>query len=49
MKIKNEWKSDAKVDENQYRSMYEKSISNNEDFWNEHGKRLQWKKNYTKI
>jgi len=49
MKIKNEWKSDAKVDENQYRSMYEKSISDNEDFWNEHGKRLQWKKNYTKI
>ena len=49
MKIKNEWKSDAKVDENQYRSMYEKSISDNENFWNEHGKRLQWKKDYTKI
>ena len=49
MKIRNEWKSDAKVDESQYKSMYEKSISHNEDFWNEQGKRLQWKKNYTKI
>ena len=49
MKIKEEWKLDAIVDENQYKSMYEKSITENENFWKEQGKRLIWRKDYTKV
>jgi acetyl-CoA synthetase len=49
MEIKKNWKSEAIVDENQYASMYKESIDNNEDFWNKHGKRVHWIKDYSKI
>lgn len=29
--------------------MYKESIENNEEFWREQGKRLDWFKDYTKI
>lgn len=29
--------------------MYKKSIEHNEEFWAEHGKRIDWIKPYTKI
>ena len=28
--------------------MYEESVSNNDSFWSEHGKRIDWFKPYTK-
>ncbi|CAK0748817.1 acetyl-CoA synthetase (AMP-forming) [uncultured Gammaproteobacteria bacterium] len=39
----------AWVDEAGYKQMYEQSISNPEEFWGEHGKRLTWIKPYTKV
>ena len=49
MKIKSDWKLNGAVDTNEYDSMYQKSITNNDDFWNDQGKRLEWRKSYTKI
>ena len=49
IKIKNDWRLNALVNEKQYMSMYENSLSNNDNFWNEQGQRLYWKKKYTKI
>tara|TARA_B110000438_G_scaffold294368_1_gene335670 strand:- start:435 stop:2369 length:1935 start_codon:yes stop_codon:yes gene_type:complete len=49
IKIKNSWKENAIVSENEYLSMYEKSITNNDSFWNEHGQRIDWKKPYSDI
>mgnify|MGYP006134082995 CR=1 FL=1 len=42
MKILDTWKTDAKVDENEYLSMYERSIKDNENFWKEQGSRINW-------
>ncbi len=39
----------AWIDEAKYKSMYERSVTDNEGFWAEHGKRLDWIKPYTKI
>ena len=39
----------AHVDNDKYLSMYDESISNNEAFWAEHGKRIDWIKPYTKV
>ena len=49
IKIKDEWKKNALVDQKKYEELYKYSIENNENFWNEHGKRLDWIKPYTKI
>ena len=34
IKIKNDWRLNALVNEKQYMSMYENSLSNNDNFWN---------------
>ena len=47
--IKNEWIKESLVDKNQYDELYKYSIDNNESFWNEKGKRIEWIKPYTKI
>ena len=47
-KIKN-WSSNALINSDQYKSMYNESINKNEDFWSKHGKRISWTKPYTKI
>ena len=39
----------AHVDNDKYLSMYDSSINNNEAFWAEHGKRIDWIKPYTKV
>ena len=39
----------AHLNESQYEAMYKQSISDPENFWSEHGKRLDWIKNYSKI
>ena len=49
MKILDTWKTDAKVDENEYLSMYERSIEDNENFWKEQGSRINWINKYTKV
>ena len=49
MKIKDYWKKDALVDSSKYIDLYEDSIQNNDNFWEEHGKRIDWIKKYTKI
>ena len=45
MEIKDHWKKNALVDEKKYLSMYKDSIENNENFWNQQGGRINWKKN----
>ena len=49
MEIKEQWKLDAKIKEDEYLSIYEDSINNNVEFWNKHGQRIEWIKKYTKI
>ena len=39
----------AHVDDATYQSMYEQSISDNDAFWAEHGKRVDWIKPYTRV
>ncbi len=48
-KTKDAWLKNAKVDKEQYEKMYKESISDNENFWSEQGKRIDWFKPYTKI
>ena len=47
-KINNSWLKNAKVNKEQYEKMYEESISDNDNFWFKHGKRIDWFKPYTK-
>ena len=49
MEIKEEWIKQAKVNSDEYNQMYSKSVNENDNFWNEQGKRIQWIKDYTKI
>jgi acetyl-CoA synthetase len=39
----------AWIDNKKYREMYERSVKDQERFWREHGKRIDWIKPYTKI
>ena len=48
MEIKDHWKKNALVDEKEYLSMYKDSVENNENFWNQQGGRINWKKKYSK-
>ena len=48
-KVNDAWVKNAKVNKEQYEKMYEESVSDNENFWSEHGKRIDWVKPYTKI
>ena len=49
MKIKERWVSDAKIDTNQYLSMYKNSIDDGDEFWKIHADRISWFKKFTKI
>jgi acetyl-CoA synthetase len=49
MDIKKKWIEDAKVNSDTYEAKYNDSIENNESFWREQGKRIDWIKNYTKV
>ncbi|MGI9378966.1 MAG: acetate--CoA ligase [Methyloligellaceae bacterium] len=44
-----EWASRAHADNDKYLQMYEQSVSAPEQFWNEHGKRIDWIKPYSKV
>jgi len=48
VEIKDHWKKNALVDEKEYLSMYKDSVENNENFWNQQGGRINWKKKYSK-
>ena len=43
------WENTAYVNSAKYRQMYEKSISDPDAFWGEHGKRIDWITPYTKV
>ena len=49
MEIKKEWLEHAKVNEEKYSSMYDHSLQNNDEFWLDQAKRIDWIKNFTKI
>ena len=49
MLIKESWKKNGLVNKEEYDSMYNDSIANNDQFWNKQGDRINWIKKYTKI
>ncbi|MDG2416525.1 MAG: acetate--CoA ligase [Pelagibacterales bacterium] len=48
-KVSDEWSSSSLVDSQKYIDWYQNSFDNNEEFWNEHGKRINWIKPYSKV
>ncbi len=49
MEIKDSWIKQAKVDSQTYEIKYKNSLEDNDNFWREEGKRIDWINNYTKI
>ena len=47
--VSSEWSAEAQINNDKYNEWYENSLNNNEEFWNEHGKRIDWIKPYTKV
>ena len=47
--VSSEWSAKAQINNDKYNKWYDNSLSNNEEFWNEHGKRIDWIKPYTKV
>ncbi len=47
--VKTEFAANALCDNEQYLSMYQESVENNEAFWSKHGQRLDWIKPYTQV
>jgi len=44
MEIKESWIKQAKVDSKTYEIKYKNSLADNDNFWREEGKRLDWVK-----
>jgi len=49
IKIRENWIQNAKINKNDYALLYDKSINENEEFWKEQGKRIDWIKPFSKI
>ena len=49
MEIKKEWLENAKINEEEYSSMYNQSLKKNDEFWAERANRINWIKKFTKI
>ncbi len=49
MEIKKEWLEHAKVNEEQYSSMYDHSLKSNDKFWTDQAQRIDWIDKFTKI
>ncbi len=49
MEIKEGWIKQAKVDSQTYEIKYKNSLKDNDSFWREEGKRIDWINNYSKI
>ena len=47
--VPGDWASTAHVDNEKYLEMYQRSVSDPEGFWAEHGKRVDWIKPFTKV
>ena len=47
--VKDEWKRRAKIDDATYLAWYEKSVSDPDGFWAEHGKRIDWIKPFSTV
>ena len=47
--VPQDWTKRAFVDDAKYKAMYDASIKNPEQFWGEHGKRIDWIKPFTKV
>lgn len=47
--VPGDWAKDAYVDNDRYLDMYQRSVSDPEGFWGEHGKRLDWIKPFAKV
>ncbi len=47
--VSDEWSSSSLIDSRMYNDWYQNSFDNNEEFWNEHGKRIDWIKPYSKV
>ena len=45
MEIKKNWVKQAKVDNTTYKAKYKNSLEDNDNFWREEGKRLDWVNN----
>jgi len=48
-RVQDSWRKGALIDEATYRSWYERSVTDPDGFWGEHGRRLDWFKPYTKV
>jgi acetyl-CoA synthetase len=48
-KVSDEWSSGALIDSHKYKEWYQNSFDNNEEFWKEHGRRIDWVKPYSKV
>ena len=48
-KVNNELESVSKIDNKTYLNMYSRSIENPQEFWAEHGQRIDWIKPYSQI
>ncbi len=44
-----EWAGRAWIDEAKYKTLYDRSINDPEEFWGENGRRLDWIRPYTKV
>ena len=44
-----DWSENSLINKKKYDQWYKDSIDNNESFWDEHGKRIEWIKPYSKI
>ncbi len=49
MKIEDKWIANARINRDEYLSMYKESIENNEKFWSEQANRIDWSRKFTKI
>jgi acetyl-CoA synthetase len=47
--VTEDWIKEASVNKKQYENLYQESISNNSDFWNAQGRRIDWYAPYTKV
>ena len=48
-KVDEKWAKNSLINAQQYKDSYSKSYNKNEEFWKEHGKRIDWVTPYTKV
>ena len=48
-KVNDQWSKESLINADTYQDWYQQSFDSNEEFWNEHGKRIDWIKPYSKV